>query len=108
MQLITTKTDPNAVGIHPLMIALVLTRKNLSVEVKVKRLFGLICFEVSTDKIQKSEVNYVFHLAYNWIKVTTKLQLTTSSVQESTEARLFSDPKIETVSHPETVTWISK
>ena len=75
MQLITSKPDPNTIGIHPLMVALVLTRKTLPAADKVKRIFNLICYQMAPDKIQKSEVSYVFHLIYNWIQVTTKLTL---------------------------------
>ena len=67
------------------MVALVLSRRSLSIADKVKRLFTLICYEVSPGRIQKSEVQYVFHLVYNWIRVTTHLQMSTSTVQEQAE-----------------------
>ena len=55
------------------MVALVLSRRSIETAEKVKRLFKLICYEVSPGRIQKSEVQYVFHLVYNWIRVTTHL-----------------------------------
>ena len=73
MQLITGKPEPNTVGIHPLMVALVLSRKNLLNKEKVRRIFTLICYEISPGRIQPSEAEYVFHLVYNWIRVTTFL-----------------------------------
>ena len=51
MQVITSKPDPNAVGVHSLMIALVLSRKTLSASEKVKRIFELVCFQVAPGQI---------------------------------------------------------
>ena len=107
MQLITSKQEPNAVGIHPMMIALVLSRKNVVVTEKVKRIFLLVCFQVSPGRIQWTEALYVFHLVYNWIRVTTYLDLQTSSVQKSTFKRVVDENK-ETVPFEETYVWISK
>ena len=101
------KPDPNTVGIHALMIALVLSRKTLTMADKVKRIFMLICYEVAPGKIQKSEFQYVFHLLYNWIKVCTCFDMKTSAIQKSVEARLFIE-NIEIVGLDESIVWVAK
>ena len=92
-------------GIHALMISLVLSRKTISTKEKVHKIFKLICFEVSENEIQKSEVKYVFHLLYNWIKATTRFEMTTSSVQESTEKKFFRSDQ-ETVNIENIINWV--
>ena len=76
-------------GIHALLMALVLARKTLPAKEKVKQIFNLICYQIAPNKIQKSEVQYIFFLAYNWIWETTRFRLTTSTVQEAVEKQLF-------------------
>ena len=49
----------------------------------------MICYQIAPNKIQKSEVQYIFFLAYNWIWETTRFRLTTSTVQEAVEKQLF-------------------
>ena len=94
-------------GIHSLQVALILCRKELSRQDKVKRIFELVCYEVSPGRIQFSEVDYVFHLVYNWILATTGLELQTSATQESTRQRLYDKSK-ETVSLEEAIVWVCK
>ena len=51
MQLITGQQEPNTVGIHMLMVAMILSRRKLSVQEKVKRVFHLVCYQVQPNRI---------------------------------------------------------
>ena len=95
-------------GIHQLMVAMVLARRNLPIPDRVKRVFKAVCYEVSPGRIQQSEVQYIFHLVYNWIRVTTHLELKTSAVEEAVLKKLFPDKKNDTVQLEEASTQIGK
>ena len=90
------------------MVAMVLARRTMPIPDKVKRIFKAVCYEVSPGRIQKSEVQYIFHLVYNWIRVTTHLDLKTSTVQEAAFKKLFPDKKNDTVQMDEASTQIGK
>ena len=80
MKLITRKAEPNDIGVHSLIVALVLSRKELSPQEKIKNLLNIITFKIKETCIQKSELQYIFHLVYNWIEVTTMLKLKESLI----------------------------
>ena len=50
----------------------------------------------------------MFHLVYNWIRVTTHLHLETSSVWDQSHKSLFPDEKAETVILEEAISVIGK
>ena len=56
MQLITSKAEPSNVGIHNLMIALIVARKDIEFPKKVLKILKLVCFQIQESKIQKSEL----------------------------------------------------
>ena len=51
MQAITSKTEPNEVSVHALILAIVLSRKELEPRDKVKTLIDTICFKINPKEI---------------------------------------------------------
>ena len=94
--MITKKADPNHVGIHNFMIALVLSRKNSPITSKILHILELVCFQITEGKIQKSELKYVFHLFYYYIEVTTPVLMKYSEIQKRVEEACFPEDGEET------------
>ena len=51
MQAITNKAEPNQVSVHALILAIVLSRKEMDPTEKVKKLIDVICFKIAPKEI---------------------------------------------------------
>ena len=66
------------------------------------------CFKITKKSIQKSELQYVFHLMYSWIEVITQLKLKESAIQTRIEQACFPDDETETADIDDIAEKISK
>ena len=97
MQAITNKAEPNQVSVHALILAIVLSRKEMDPTEKVKKLIDVICFKISPKEIQLQEVQYLFHLMYKWIEATTMLKIKTSQLQTKVEDQCFKSDDVSKI-----------
>ena len=90
-------------SIHQLIVALIMCRQKQpkegfcsTISEKIYRILQLICFEMEPNQIQRSEVEYIFHLICQWVEVTTMYKITDTLVIKKICNNLYNDS--ETVS----------